>query len=577
MKKRTLYLLLALLLGAVLVACTGGSTEAPAAEEPAAEEPAAEEPAAEEPAAEEPAAEEPAAEEAMEEEMGLPDLGGREITVAVENAYLPFNYISLQTGEPAGWDYDAINAMCELINCTPVYVEAAWEGMIQAVADGQFDMAADGITITEDRAEIVDFSNGYINIDQRLLVRLDEDRIESVADVIENTDLKIGTQTGTTNYETGAATFGEDRLEAFEQFPFAVQALIAGDVDVVLIDETAGQGYLGVNADELKLVGDSLSSDQLGFIFPLGSDLVEPINAALDVLTEDGTLDELATKYFSDAFTVTYDDIGPGAYGDDDEAAAEEEEMAELPDLEGREITVAVENAYLPFNYISLATGEPAGWDYDAINAMCEMLNCTPVYVEAAWEGMIQAVADGQFDMAADGITITEDRAEIVDFSNGYINIDQRLLVRLDEDRIESVADVIENDDLKIGTQTGTTNYETGAATFGEDRLEAFEQFPFAVQALIAGDVDVVLIDETAGQGYLGVNADELKLVGESLSSDQLGFIFPLGSDLVEPINAALAVLAADGTLDELATKYFSDAFTVTYDDIGPGAYGDDE
>ncbi len=572
-KRRYLYLLLALLLGALLVACVGGTTQEPAAEEPAAEEPAVEEPAVEEPTAEEPAA----AEEMAEEEMsGLPDLGGREITVAVENAYLPFNYISLQTGEPAGWDYDAINAMCDLLNCTPVYVEAAWEGMIQAVADGQYDMAADGITITEDRAEIVDFSDGYINIEQRLLVRKDEDRIESVADVMENTDLKIGTQTGTTNYETGVATFGADRIEAFEQFPFAVQALLAGDVDVVLMDETAGQGYVGVNVEDLKLVGESLSSDQLGFIFPKGSDLVEPINAALAELTDNGMLAELAGKYFSDAFTVTYDDIGPGAYADDAEAAVEEEPMAELPDLGGREVTVAVENAYLPFNYISLATGEPAGWDYDAINAMCELLNCTPVYVEAAWEGMIQAVADGQYDMAADGITITEDRAEIVAFSDGYINIEQRLLVRKDEDRIESVADLMENTDLKIGTQTGTTNYETGVATFGADRIEAFEQFPFAVQALLAGDVDVVLMDETAGQGYVGVNADALKLVGESLSSDQLGFIFPLDSDLVEPFNAALAELKADGTLDELAANYFSDAFTITYDDIGAGAYGDD-
>lgn len=62
---------------------------------------------------------------------GLPDLGGREITVALENAYLPFNYIDPTSGEPAGWDYEAINAMCALLNCKPKFVEAAWEGMIR--------------------------------------------------------------------------------------------------------------------------------------------------------------------------------------------------------------------------------------------------------------------------------------------------------------------------------------------------------------------------------------------------------------------------------------------------------------
>ena len=80
-------------------------------------------------------------------------------------------------------------------------------------------------------------------------------------------------------------------------------------------------------------------------------------------------------------------------------------------------------------------------------------------------------------------------------------------------------------------------------------------------------------MDETAGEGYVGVNADKLKLVGDSLSSDELGFIYPKGSELVEPVNAALASMKADGFLDALAQKYFSDQFTITYDDIGAGAY----
>jgi polar amino acid transport system substrate-binding protein len=193
-----------------------------------------------------------------------------------------------------------------------------------------------------------------------------------------------------------------------------------------------------------------------------------------------------------------------------------------------------------------------------------------PVYVEAGWEGMIQAVADGQYDAAADGITITEDRAEIVDFSNGYINIEQRLLVRQDEDRIESIDDIVNNDELLLGTQTGTTNYETALQYLPEDRIQAFEQFPFAVQALIAGDIDAVIIDEIAGQGYLGENANVLKLVGPSMSSDQLGFIYPLGSDLVDPVNAALGELAQNGFLVEVNLQYFGPNFTITYDDLFP-------
>jgi phosphonate transport system substrate-binding protein len=93
------------------------------------------------------------------------------------------------------------------------------------------------------------------------------------------------------------------------------------------------------------------------------------------------------------------------------------------------------------------------------------------------------------------------------------------------------------------------------------------------VQSLIAGDVDGVVIDETAGQGYQGENADKVELIGESLSSDWLGFIFPKGSDLVEPINAALASMKRDGTLAEINGRWFGSDFTLTYDDIDCGAY----
>jgi polar amino acid transport system substrate-binding protein len=230
---------------------------------------------------------------------------------------------------------------------------------------------------------------------------------------------------------------------------------------------------------------------------------------------------------------------------------------------------VAVENAYLPFNYIDAETNEPAGWDYDAINEMCRRLNCVPDYQTFAWEPMIQAVADGQFDMAADGITITDDRAQVVDFSVGYINVDQRLMVRIDEDRFDAAEALAADDSLKIGSQTGTTNYDVAVELVGEDRVVAFEQFGFAVQALISGDVDAVIMDETAGQGYVGENADAVKLVGPSLSSDELGFIFPKGSDLVEPFNLVIAEMKADGTMEELGQRFFSGAFTITYDDIG--------
>jgi len=231
-------------------------------------------------------------------------------------------------------------------------------------------------------------------------------------------------------------------------------------------------------------------------------------------------------------------------------------------------VTVAVENQYIPFNYLNGQTGEPEGWDYDVWEEICNRLGCTVEFVEASWEGMIQAVADGQWDAAGDGITITDERAEIVDFSIGYISLEQRLIVRTTDDRISSIDDIVADESLKLGTQGGTTNYEVATKYLPEERISAFETFPFAVQAVVSGDIDAAIIDDVAGQGYVGENSEALKLVGDSLSSDWLGFIYPKGSELKGPVDDVLREMMGDGFLDALNLKYFGPEFTITYDDI---------
>jgi len=295
--KRPVFLLSLLILGAMVVSACSTATDEPA---PATAKPAPEEPTS-----------------------TLPDLGGRSVSIAIENAYLPFNFVLLETGEAGGWDYDFINEACERLNCVPDWQEFAWDTMIASVADGQFDMAADGITITEERAQSVDFSDGYVAIEQRLLVLIDDDRYDSLADLAADPDGLLSQQIGTTNYAVAVEAVGDDRIVLFDDYGQVVQAVINGDTDGTVIDETAGLGYLGANKDQLKLVGDSLSSDNLGFIFPLGSDLVEAFNATIAEMKEDGFLAEINQKWFGEDFVTTYDEIGDGAYATPDLGTAD--------------------------------------------------------------------------------------------------------------------------------------------------------------------------------------------------------------------------------------------------------------
>jgi polar amino acid transport system substrate-binding protein len=228
----------------------------------------------------------------------------------------------------------------------------------------------------------------------------------------------------------------------------------------------------------------------------------------------------------------------------------------ELPNLEGREVVIAVENAYLPFNFIDEETGEADGWDYDAWNYICWLLNCEPVYLQTAWDGIFEAQAAGEFDTAADGITITEDRAQTVAFSDPYISLGQVLMARTDEDRFASVDEFVANEDLIVAVQIATTNEEAAIDLVGEDRVESFDTYGLAVEALLSGDADGVVIDNTIAPSYVAQHAGQIEVVGEPFTSEELGFTFQQGSDLIEPVNAALAAMRIDGMLAKLEQKW---------------------
>ncbi len=232
------------------------------------------------------------------------------------------------------------------------------------------------------------------------------------------------------------------------------------------------------------------------------------------------------------------------------------QDAAALPDLEGREITVAVENAYPPYNFINDA-GEAVGWDYDTLNEICARLNCTPVFVELAWDGMLIAVANGEVDIAGDGITYTEARDETVDFSSLFQTYDETLLIREDEDRFSTVEELLALDDYLVATQVGTTNEITAHELFGADNTQSYDVFGAAVEALLNGDVDAVVVDRPAAEGYI-TERGSMRTLDESISGILgLAFAFPPGSDLVEPINAAMQSMIDDGTWDDIYARWF--------------------
>ena len=244
-------------------------------------------------------------------------------------------------------------------------------------------------------------------------------------------------------------------------------------------------------------------------------------------------------------------------------AGASPAQAQDLPDLAGREIVVAVENAYPPLQFMD-AEGNAVGWEYDFMAEAAERLNATVVYETISWDAMIPAVSEGQFDMGMTGITIREDRREAVDFSEPYMTSQMLMMVRGDEERFTDAASFAADPDLLAAAQPGTTPfyvtiYDVLDGDEANPRVVKFETFGAGLEALRNGDVDMMLSDSTGANGYVAASEGAVKIIGEPMGTEEFGFIFPKGSDLVAPMDAAIAAMRADGTLAALDQRWFVD------------------
>lgn len=237
---------------------------------------------------------------------------------------------------------------------------------------------------------------------------------------------------------------------------------------------------------------------------------------------------------------------------------------AELPDLAGRTVVAVTENAYPPLNFLDPKTGEGVGWEYDAFNEIGKRLNMKVEWHLSSWDAMIQSVRGGQFDVGMDGITINEERAQQIDFSDTYMVSEMYMMVRADESRFKNAEGFATIDDALVGAQPGTTGFYTAVYNVldGDEanpRITLLETFGATIQALRTGDVDMVLTDATAGQGYIDTYPGLFKIIGGPLGTEEFGFILTPGSDLTDPINAAIKQMREDGTFETLNKKWFFD------------------
>jgi ABC-type amino acid transport substrate-binding protein len=221
--------------------------------------------------------------------------GGEQITVASDISYPPFEFE--KNGKPVGFDIDLMNEIAKRANLQVEYQNVAFDGIIPGLGNNLYDAAIAAMTITEAREQKVDFSDPYFDADQSLMVRSNSP-IKSVGDIGDGTVAVQIASTGALmaqEFKQQGKINGE--IRTFNTIPEAFSALENEQVDAVINDLPTSLDKASNSKGRLKVVQNIPTDEQYGIAFPEGSDLVDPVNKALDEIKKDGTYAEIYEKW----------------------------------------------------------------------------------------------------------------------------------------------------------------------------------------------------------------------------------------------------------------------------------------
>ena len=235
------------------------------------------------------------------------------------------------------------------------------------------------------------------------------------------------------------------------------------------------------------------------------------------------------------------------------EAASTSAAAAELTTVEAGKLTMATNAAFPPYEMTTDA-GAFEGIDIDTAQAIADKLGLELQIDDMDFDAALLSVQQGKADIAMAGVTVTDERKNVMDFSDSYATGIQSIIV-------PEGSDIASPDDLAgkmIGTQRGTTGYIYCSDDFGDEAVVAYDDGLTAVQALNNGQVDAVVIDNAPAKEFVAANPG-LVLLDTSYAEEDYAIGMAKGNTALEDaVNAALEELKADGTLQSIVDKYIT-------------------
>ena len=233
-------------------------------------------------------------------------------------------------------------------------------------------------------------------------------------------------------------------------------------------------------------------------------------------------------------------------------ATAAAETVAELKTVESGKLIMSTNAAFPPYEMVA-DDGSYEGIDVEVAGAIAEKLGLELVVDDMDFDAALLAVQQNKSDIVMAGVTVTEDRKLVMNFSDSYSTGVQVVIVKEGSDvTLDNLGEKM------IGTQRGTTGNIYTTDDYGDDHVTAYDNGASAVQALLNGQVDCVVIDSAPAEAFVAANAGLTILDTEYVTENYAIGVNKDNAALLDAINQALAELIADGTVQSIVDKYIS-------------------
>jgi len=218
-------------------------------------------------------------------------------------------------------------------------------------------------------------------------------------------------------------------------------------------------------------------------------------------------------------------------------------------------VRIATDATWPPFEYVDEQTMDIVGFDIALIKAIADEAGLDIEILNVAWDPLLAGMAQCQYDAAISAMTITEERKEVMLFSNPYFEAGQLVTVEFDNTDIKSKEDL---GGKTVGAQIGTTGSFEVEKIAGAT-LKTYDDIGLAMQDLMNGQIDAVIADNPLAMGYANANPDKLKTVGAVFTSEYYGIaVCKTKPELLDRINEGLAKVKAEGLIDELILEWLA-------------------